>query len=139
MKDSIVLGWVDKAKRPSMKLQEWILLKQQEYGFDQKDLETNLEKKVYSIKETFVHSRMKRKSLFSTGVGVTSPFAKLEPRLVMFIKLSSQCNQEMKKEEILDFVNAYIRGSELERERERVHNLEDNSPQGMEKQCYYQQ
>ena len=44
MKDSIVLGWVDKAKRPNMKLQEWILSKQQEYGFDPKDLETNSEK-----------------------------------------------------------------------------------------------
>ena len=61
---------------------------------------------------------MKRKSLFSTGVGVTSPLAKLEPKLVMFIKLSLQCNQEMQKGEILDFVNAYIHGLELERERE---------------------
>jgi hypothetical protein len=37
-----------------------------------------------------------------------------EPRLVLFIKLSSNCNQEMTQEEILNVVNSYIEGSILE-------------------------
>ena len=50
MKDDIVLGWVDKTKRSSMQLQEWILMKQQEYGFDPKNLTSASEKKMYSVK-----------------------------------------------------------------------------------------
>ena len=34
----------------------------------------------------------------------------------MFIKLSSNCNQTMTKKKIIDFVNTYIEGSELEKD-----------------------
>ena len=52
MKDDIVLGWVDKTKRPSMQLQGWILMKQQEYGFDPKNLTSASDKKMYSVKKS---------------------------------------------------------------------------------------
>ena len=45
---------------------------------------------------------MKRSSLISTGVGMMSPLATLELSAI--------------KEEILEFVNAYIDGSEFEKE-----------------------
>ena len=50
-KTPIVLEGVDKSKRPKVKLQEWILVEQQEHGFDPKDFVTASEKKLYSIKK----------------------------------------------------------------------------------------
>ena len=42
--------------------------------------------------------------------------AKIEPRIVMLIKMSSKCNQELTKAEVLEFVNGYIQGTRLEKE-----------------------
>ena len=54
--------------------------------------------------------------MISKGIGQPPMLALIEPRVVIFINMSSRCNQEMIRQEVLDFVNAYIQGSKLEEE-----------------------
>ena len=118
MKNTIVEGWVNKSKRPQTKnLNEWILHNQKEYGFGPADLISLAEKKMYSVQNSFVYSQMSRGSFISKGkADQAPPLAKIEPRIVMFINLSTKCNQELTSEEIIAFVNSYIHGSKLEEE-----------------------
>ena len=107
-KNDIVGTWCDKTKRPKdIKLQDFI---------DQKVQESGLDKTPYKVTINMLHSRMRRDRLLVTGTGQISPALPLEPRLVLLIKLSTDCNNEMTKEEILDFANSYLEGSELEKD-----------------------
>jgi hypothetical protein len=45
---------------------------------------------------------------------------KIEPRLVMLIELSTQCNNEMTREEIIDFANSYIKDTEVEKRNNKM-------------------
>ena len=108
MKNDIVRTWVDKSKRPHCTLKSFIEHKQREYGFD-------TSKPEHRVTVSMVKSRMKRNQVELDGqTGQRSPLYTIEPRLVMFLKLLSDCNQEMSEEEILSFVNTYISGSALE-------------------------
>ena len=110
MKNEIVLGWAITENRPAnCTLDEWIKRNQVKYGFD-------TGKPEHSVTKAVVWSRMKRGKLKSKGTGRLAPLAAIEPRIVMFIKLSSKCNQEMTKDEIIEFVNSYIEGSDLEKD-----------------------
>jgi len=111
MKNDIVGTWVDKTKRPSNRtLKAFIEQKQKEFGFD-------TGKPDHNVTVSMVESRMKRNRIQIEGpTGQRSPLYSIEPRLVMFLKLASDCNQEMTEAEILDFVNTYISGSKLEQE-----------------------
>ena len=114
MKNVIVQGWADVSKKPEMTLPEWIHKNQILYGFSPEQLTSAAEIKMYSVKKSMVYSRIYRKRLVSRGQGQPPMLASIEPRIVMFIKMSSKCNQEMIREEVLEFVNAYIKGSKLE-------------------------
>ena len=107
-KNDIVGTWCDKTRRTKdIKLQDFI---------DQKVQESGLDKTPYKVTINMLHSRMRRDRLLVTGTGQISPALPLEPRLVLLIKLSTDCNNEMTKEEILDFANSYLEGSELEKD-----------------------
>ena len=92
--------WCYKNKRPKdIKLQDFI---------DQKVEESGLNKTAYKDTINMLHSCMRRDRLLVTGTGQISPALPLEPRLVLLIKLSTDCNNEMTKEKILDFANSYL-------------------------------
>ena len=111
MKNDIVRTWVDKTKRPSnCTMKEFIERKKKHYGFD-------TGKREHQVTTSMIKSRMRRDQIENEGRGgQRSPLFSIEPRLVMFLKLASDCNQEMTEQEILCFVNTYIEGSKLEQE-----------------------
>ena len=109
MKNAITIGWADTNTRPSCTMREWIDDNRKEYGFD-------TDKPEDQVSRECIFSRIQRKRLECGGTGQISPLAVIEPRIVMFIKFSSDCNQTMTKQEIVDSVNAYIEGSELEKD-----------------------
>ena len=110
MKNTIVRGWANKEIRPNSTLKEWILRNQQTFGFHPEKAEDR-------VTVEMVKTRIKRGQLETNGIrGQRSFLEKIEPRLVSMVKLSSACNQELTEEEILQFVNSYIRGSVVEQD-----------------------
>ena len=107
MKNYICATWADKTIRPCMKLNAFI---------DQTYIKYGLDRTEFPFQATSVHTRMKRNRLHVLQTGQVSPAWQVEPRIVMFIKLSTECNQEMTREEIISFANSYIKGSEVEQE-----------------------
>ena len=58
MKNDIVDGWVDKLKSKAMKMKDWILRNQNEFGFAPTNLKSTAEKKAISVKSSsFIYSR----------------------------------------------------------------------------------
>ena len=93
-----------------MTLNQWILQNQEIFGFD-------LEKPEDRVTVEMVKTRIKRGQLETNRIrGQRSFLEKIEPRLVSIVKLLSACNQELTEEEILQFVNSYIAGLEIEQE-----------------------
>jgi hypothetical protein len=108
MKNEIVCTWSDISKRPKrIILQAYIQQVQSQYGLDPIE---------FPVTDGMVHSRMRRNRLNVQGVGQVSPMLAVEPRIVMFIKLSTNCNNTMNRKEIIRFANSYIKDTAIEQE-----------------------
>jgi hypothetical protein len=108
MKNEIFSTWSDKIKRPKcIELVDYIKQVQLEYGLDPTD---------YPVTTGMVHTRMTRKWIEVHGTGQVFPMLAVEPRIVMFIKLSTNCNNTMNRKEIIRFANLYIEDTQIEKD-----------------------
>jgi hypothetical protein len=63
-----------------------------------------------------IHSRMIRNRIEVHGTGQVSPMLAVEPRIVMPIKLSTNCNNTMNRKDIIRFAYSYIKDTRIEAE-----------------------
>jgi len=108
LRDYITNTWADNDKHPpNIQLDAFIQQAYNEYGLDRNE---------YPFEASSVHSRIHRGRLEVTQTGQVSPALQVEPRIVMFIKLLTECNNEMTRDEIISFANSYIEGSAVEQQ-----------------------
>jgi hypothetical protein len=110
MKNDIALAWSQvKDLPPDQKpnLVDIIKQMQDEFGLDPS---------IYPVSTNCIYSRVDCKRLDVKQTGQVSPAMKIEPRLVLLIELSTQCYNEMTREDIIEFANLYIKGTEVEQE-----------------------
>jgi hypothetical protein len=112
MKNDIALSWVEikilpKDDTKKISLKQLVTNKQQEYQLDADR---------YSVSTTCIYSRISRDCLEVKGTGLTSPVIDVEPLVVMFINLSTDCNNTLTKREIIEFTNLYIKGTQAEQD-----------------------
>jgi hypothetical protein len=88
-------------------LADYIIQVQSEYKLDPID---------YPVMTGMVHSRMTRDRIEVQGTGQVSLVLQVEPRIVMSIKLSTNCNNTMNKKEIIRFANSYIKDTQIEKD-----------------------
>jgi hypothetical protein len=86
------LGMIRQHDQKCIQLVDYIKHVQSEYELDPID---------YPVTKGMFRSRMIRKRIEVHGTGQVSPMLAAEPRIVTFIKLSTNCNNTMNREEII--------------------------------------